>query len=129
MLNRRQRQMCIRDRYCDDPVLNQFARSLGIDPESCANIDRADNSGDAILIDLRLIEFLKTGLAADLDELLLDIDRKQLKPLLQFAAKGRNLLILRAGSEFDFELKPTARMKFWRPQKNLSNWIGHSPDL
>lgn len=115
--------------YCDDPVLNQFARSLGLNPESCANINRIDNSGDAILIDLRLIEFLKTGVAAELDQLLLDIERKLLKPLLEDAAKGRSLLILRAGYEFDFEFKPTARMKFWRPRKNLSNWMGNTPDL
>ncbi|MBT8434568.1 MAG: hypothetical protein KJN95_07905 [Gammaproteobacteria bacterium] len=115
--------------YCDDPVLNQFARSLGIDPESCTNINRIDDSGDAILIDLRLIEFLKTGLAAELDQLLLDIDRKLLKPSLQAAAKGRRLLLLRAGYEFDFELKATARMKFWRPHKNLSSWTGNSPEL
>ncbi len=114
--------------YCDDPVLNQFARSLGLNPESCANINRVDNSGDAILIDLRLIEFLKTGVAAKLDQLLLDIDRNLLKPLLAAAAKGRSDLTLRAGYEFDFELKPTARMKFWRPHKDLSSWVGNSPD-
>jgi len=117
------------DWYCDDPVLNQFARSLGLNPESCANITRVDNSVDAILIDLRLIELLKTGTAAELDQLLLDIDRKLLKPLLEAAAKGRSHLILRAGYELDFELKPTARMKFWRPHRNLSNWISNSPDL
>jgi hypothetical protein len=114
--------------YCDDPVLNQFARSLGLNPESCANINRADDSGDAVLTDLRLIEFLKTGIAAELDQLLIDIDRNLLKPLLAAAAKGRSDLTLRAGYEFDFELKPTARMKFWRPHKDLSSWIGNSPD-
>ena len=113
--------------YCDDPILNQFAHSLGLNPESCANIKRLDNSGNAALIDLRLIEFLKTGVATELDRLLLDIDRKLLKPLLEAAAKGRSHLILRAGYELDFEMKPTARMKFWRPHKNLTNWIGNTP--
>lgn len=114
--------------YCDDPVLNQFARSLGLNPESCANINRVDDSGDAVLIDLRLIEFLKTGIAAELDQLLIDIDRNLLKPLLAAAAKRRSDLTLRAGYEFDFELKPMATMKFWRPHKDLSSWIGNSPD-
>lgn len=117
------------DWYCDDPVLNQFARSLGLSPESCANINRVDDSGDAIVIDLRLIESLKTGIAAELDQLLLEIDRKLLKPLLEATAKGRNHLILRAGYELDFELRPAARMKFWRPHRNLSSWIDNSPDL
>lgn len=115
--------------YCDDPVLNQFARSLGLNPKSCVNINRVDDSGDVILIDLRLIELLKIGVATELDQLLLDIDRNLLKPLLVAAAKGRSDLTLRAGYEFDFELKPTAKMKFWRPHRNLSNWIGNSPDL
>jgi hypothetical protein len=117
------------DWYCDDPVLNQFALSLGLNPESCANINQVDDSVDAILIDLRLIELLKTGVAAELDLLLIDIDRNILNPLLDAAAKDRSHLILRAGYELDFEFKPTARMKFWRPHRNLSNWIGNSPEL
>jgi len=36
--------------------------------------------------------------------------------------KGRTQMRLRAGYEFDFWLKPSALMKFWRPQKNLSSW-------
>ncbi len=114
--------------YCDDPVLNQFARSLGLNPESGANINRVDDSRDAVLIDLRLIELLKIDIAAELDQLLLDIDRNILKPLLKTATKGRSHLILRAGYELDFQLKPAARMKFWRPHRNLSNWIGSNPE-
>ncbi len=114
--------------YCDDLVLNEFALSLGLTPKSCASVDKIDNSVDSLVIDLRLLEFLKTGVAAELDKLLLDIDRKMLKPLLVAAAKGHGHLVLRAGYEFDFELKPTAGMKFWRPHKDLSHWSGNSPD-
>ncbi len=115
--------------YCDDPVMNQFAVSLGLMPKSCASVDEIGNAVDSLVIDLRLMEFLKAGVATTLDQLLLDIDRNILKPVLVAAAKGRSLLKLRAGYEFDFELKPTARMKFWRPHKNLSSWSGNSPDL
>ncbi len=115
--------------YCDDPVMNQFAVSLGLMPKSCTNVDEIDNSVDTLVIDLRLMEFLKAGAAITLDQLLLDIDCNILKPLLVAAAKGRSLLTLHAGYEFDFELKPTARMKFWRPHKDLSSWSGSSPDL
>jgi hypothetical protein len=43
--------------------------------------------------------------------------------------KGRTQIVLRAGYEFDFILKPSALLKFWRPQKNLSSWVsvGDSP--
>ena len=100
-----------------------------MNPESCASISQVDIVGDMVLIDLRLIEFLKTGIAAELDQLLLDIDRRLLKPLLDIAANDRSHLILRAGFELDFEFKPTARMKFWRPHRNLSSWVGSNPDL
>jgi hypothetical protein len=109
--------------YCDDPLLNRFAESLGLAPQSHTEIERIANSSDALVIDLRLMEFLKAGLAVPLDQLLLDIDRKLLKPLLAMVEKGRMRILLRAGYEFDFELKPSARMKFWRRHKNLGSWI------
>ena len=93
-------------------------------PQSCTEIERIANSSDALVIDLRLIEFLKDGACnVPLDQLLLDIDRKLLKPLLAMVEKGRMQILLRAGYEFDFELKPSARMKFWRRHKNLGSWI------
>ena len=109
--------------YCDDPLLNRFAQSLGLAPQSCTEIDTIDTTTDALVIDLRLIEFLKTGLAVSLDQLLLDVDRELLQPLLAKFAKGRMQIVLRAGYEFDFELKPFAGMKFWRRHKTLSSWV------
>jgi hypothetical protein len=38
-------------------------------------------------------------------------------------------IVLRAGYEIDFELKPSARMKFWRRQKNLANWVDADDSL
>jgi hypothetical protein len=108
--------------YCDDPLLNRFAESLGLAPQSCAGIDISSGSTDALVVDLRLLEFLKTGLVIPLDQLLLDIDRELLKPLLARTDKGRMQVLLRAGYEFDFEMKPSARMKFWRRHRNLSSW-------
>jgi hypothetical protein len=109
--------------YCDDPLLNRFAQSLGLAPQPCTEIDTITNSTDALVIDLRLIETLKTGHAVPLDQLLLDIDRRLLQPLLAKFAKGRLQVVLRAGYEFDFELKPSARLKFWRRHKKLSSWV------
>jgi hypothetical protein len=109
--------------FCDDPLLNRFARSLGMESQSCTEINTLVNLADALVIDLRLLELLKTERSVPLDQLLLDIDHSLLKPLLAMVHKGRTKLVLRAGCEFDFELKPSALMKFWRAQKNLSNWI------
>jgi hypothetical protein len=109
--------------FCDDPLLNRFARSLGLAPQPCTEIDTIVNSADALVIDLRLLELLKTERAVPLDQLLLDIDHKLLKPLLARVHKRRTQILLRAGYEFDFELKPSAGMKFWRRQRNLSSWV------
>jgi len=109
--------------FCDDPLLNRFAHSLGLAPRSCTEIDTIVNPADALVIDLRLLELLKTEGSLPLEQLLLDIDHRLLKPLLAMVHKGRTQIVLRAGYEFDFILKPSALLKFWRPQKNLSSWV------
>lgn len=108
--------------FCDDPILNRFASSLGLAPQSCTEIGTIVNPADALVIDLRLLELLKTERTVPLDQLLLDIDHRLLKPLLAMVHQGRAQLVLRAGYEFDFALKSSALMKFWRPQKTLSSW-------
>ena len=116
------------DWYCDDLVLNQFALSLRLMPKSCASVDKISDSVDSLVIDLRLMEFLKAGQAKTLDQLLLDIDTNLLKPLLLTTVKNRSHLVLRAGYETDFEMRPSARMKFWRRDKSLSYWSGYSDE-
>lgn len=105
--------------YCDDPLLNRFAASLGLTPQPCFEIGTNAGSTDMLVIDLRLMEFLKMGLGVPLDQLLLEIDCKLLQPLLSMIEKGRMRIVLRAGYEFDFEVKPSARLKFWRQHKTL----------
>jgi hypothetical protein len=43
--------------------------------------------------------------------------------------KGNMQILLRAGYEFDFELKPSARLKFWRRHKNLDSWTNAGDGL
>ncbi len=115
--------------FCDDPLLNQFARSLGLTPRSCTEFGPTDKPGDALVIDLRLLETVKTDCSVHLGELLLDIEQKLLQPLLAMVRTGRAQIVLRAGYEYDFTLKWPNMMKFWRPHKNLSDWlaIGNDP--
>ena len=114
--------------YCDDPVLNRFATSLGFTPRPAVGIDDINNPGDALFVDLRLLEFLKTGASADLGQLLLDIERNLVQPALARAAKNRARLLLRAGYEYDFELKPRDVLKFWRQARTLGSWAGRGAD-
>jgi hypothetical protein len=114
--------------YCDDPLLNRFAASLGLAPRPCSEIGTNSGSTDRLVIDLRLMEFLKMGLSVPLDQLLLDIDRNFLQPLLSMFDKGRMQIVLRAGYEFDFELKPSSRFKFWRRHGSLRSWASAVDD-
>ncbi len=107
---------------CDDPILNRFAESLGLKTPKLGELADLDASIDAVCIDLRLLELLKTGVATELDQLLLDIEASLLTPLLNIVDKKRRRLRLRAGFEFDFELTPVAGLKFWRRPRNLMTW-------
>ncbi|MDH3636365.1 MAG: hypothetical protein OES20_16830 [Gammaproteobacteria bacterium] len=110
--------------YCDDPILNQFARSLELKPESCSRVAEIDDATDSVVIDLRLLELLKTGVDKEPDPLLLNIDNDLLRPLMQAVEKHRCRLTLMAGYNENFELGPGARLKFWRPHRTLSYWAG-----
>ena len=110
------------DWYGDDDALNRFAGMLGMTVAPCSAI--ADHAGleHAVIVDLRLLQLLKTGFDGRLDELLLDIEHGLIAPLMQALVKRPAPLRLRAGYRFDFELQPSARLKFWRRARSLAHW-------
>jgi hypothetical protein len=109
--------------FCDDPVFNRFAGSLGLCVEPSANIENCAAVDAAVIVDLRLLQLLKSGDCSPLDRLLLDIEGDLLSPLFGALARQPTRLLLRAGFRFDFELKPSARLKFWRRRGSLAAWI------
>lgn len=110
--------------YCDDSVLNRFAVSLDLTPAPLDDVTSLGPSSDAAVIDLRLLELLKTGATTELHQVLLDIDKRLLQPLLRTVERDRKSLCLRAGHEFDLELAPSAALKFWRRPRTLATWPG-----
>ncbi len=108
--------------FCDDALLNHFAANLGLSIESCSGVASAGDIGDALIVDLRLLQWLKTGLDTRLDQILLDIEHNLLKPVLQGLTGRRASLRLRAGYRHDFELRPGAKLKFWRRPGSLAAW-------
>jgi hypothetical protein len=108
--------------YCDDPLLNRFAASLGLTVEPPDKLGLDSDLGEAVVIDLRLLQLLKSGLERKLDELLLDIEHELLAPVLRALGKHPRPLWLRAGYRVDFELSPAARFKFWRRPGSLDDW-------
>ena len=113
--------------YCDDPLLNRFAASLGLTVEPCSMLANCSDLGDSVVVDLRLLQLLKSGLDRKLDELLLEIEGELLAPILQTLARCPQSLLLRAGYRVDFELKPSARFKFWRSPGSLDDWRQSAP--
>ena len=108
--------------FCDDALLNHFAASLGMPVEPCSSVASGGDIGDALIVDLRLLQWLKAGLETSLDQILLDIEHSFLAPVLQGLKGRRASLRLRAGFRQDFELRPSAKLKFWRRPASLAAW-------
>ena len=108
--------------HCDDPLLNRFASSLGLTVESCSSIAAGDAGHYAVIVDLRLLQYLKSDLDWKLDELLLDIERSILEPVLKSLPRRPGPLRLRGGYHVDFELRSADRFKFWRRPRSLEAW-------
>jgi hypothetical protein len=109
--------------YCDDGLLNRLAESRGLSPAALDRVAEAPPPASAAVVDLRLLEMLKSGAETGLEEALLDIDRRLLRPLLETTAGRRRPLLLHAGYEFDFYLPPSSGWKFWRPPRSLADWV------
>ena len=108
--------------YGDDLLLNRFAASLGLRSAPLGDLDNAASDGDIAVVDLRLLNALKTGAVDNLDALLQDMEREVIGPSLRAAAAGRRRLRLWADGAQDFCLAPSARLKFWRRPRTLANW-------
>lgn len=112
------------DWYCDDPLLNRFAKSIGQVVRPLREI--STNSRPGIALDLRLLRALKAMRAGELELLLAEIDAQLFAPLLQAATRQRLGLRLRGGFEVDFEMTPMAGYRFWRRQRSLLDWSGRA---
>jgi hypothetical protein len=108
--------------YCDDPLLRRFGESLGMKLESCSKLQGDADLGDTLIVDLRLLQLLKAGDDARLDALLLEIENRLLKPLLQAQQRRPVPLLLRAAYRLDFALGARARFKLWRRPGSLLDW-------
>ena len=115
--------------YCDDPLLSQFAQNLEMAPQSISALNHSKNSSDALIVDLRVLSALKSGQGESLTGLLLDIDRRLFKPMLESVDAGSCRLGLRAGFKYDFEMQPRSRFQFWKRRKCLLDWQMHSDDF
>lgn len=114
--------------YCEDSLLNRFAASRGLQPAALDRLGESPPAAAAAIVDLRLLELLKSGARGELETVLLDIDSRLLSPLLAVPQGRRQALRLRAGYEVDFLLSPAAGWKFWRRPRSLADWSASQTD-
>ena len=108
--------------YGEDAVFDRFAQSLELGVGSLDAFAARAGGVSAVVLDLRLLEWLKAGLDASLEDLLADLESRLFAPAMRQVAEHNTSVRLRAGFAFDFELAPIARLKFWRRSSSLSSW-------
>ena len=104
---------------CDDELLTQFAQSSGIEVADISSLETCSFKQERVIAELSLLKAMKTESEENLQPLLQRVEERLLKPLVSAVSKQKCSLRLRAGSRFDYELKPFSRFRWWRKPKNL----------
>ncbi len=78
-------------------------------------------SGDTLIVELALLQALKSSQDVDLSTLLASLEYHLFKPLFKAVKAGQINLRLRAGHDFDFLLSRVSTFKFWRKPSTLTD--------
>ena len=107
--------------YCDDRQLARYAKSAGI---QCLTLNQLANRAshvDSVIIDLTLLEALKSTSSEQLQPKLTALEQTVLQPVMAQVNNKKATVRLRAGRRFDLTLGAFSKYRFWRSQRNLSN--------
>ncbi|MFT4606912.1 MAG: hypothetical protein ACI9YO_002983 [Gammaproteobacteria bacterium] len=105
--------------FCDDEQLIRFADSSNIQHWPLDQLTQMKSSKNAVVIDLSLLEALKSSSGDDLQAKLEILEKMVFKPALILFRSSRVSLQLRAGHRFDLTMTPFSKYKIWRSSKNL----------
>ena len=107
--------------YCDDELLNRFARQLGLTVASTASFAAAAPADEPVtVLDLRLLRVLKGQQDAALEDLLLALEKEVVEPAL--SRRGADV-VLRSGSSLDYVYGPRSQLRFWRREVTLADCL------
>ncbi len=109
--------------YCDDLELKAYGGKAGVDCLPLKTLVDKEVEGDTLVVELELLQALKSSQNADLPALLESLEYRLFKPLLKVVKAGRINIRLRAGHEFDFLLSRAAMFKLWKKPRTLSGLI------
>jgi hypothetical protein len=113
------------DWYCDDELLKQFADVTGFVSAGLDKVKTHDFDNDSIIIDLALIEALKSPGEAGLQNLLSKLESRLFNPLLAMIRERQCTLRLRTGFRFDLQITANSRYQWWKKSKSLLDFIEH----
>ncbi len=109
--------------YCDDALVQVYARQADILDQPLKNITSADFSEDALIVDFSLLQALKSTDELNSRALLTKVEENTFLPLLKAVRKGKIDLHLRAGHDFDLLISRQSMLKFWRGTTQFIDWL------
>jgi hypothetical protein len=110
--------------FCDNEELMRFAESSNIRRLPLDQLTQMKNGKNSVVIDLTLLEALKSSSGDDLQAKLESLEKDVFKPAMTFVRASRSSLQLRAAHHFDLTMTPFSKYKVWRSSKNLVSF-GH----
>jgi hypothetical protein len=105
--------------FCDDEQLIRFADSINIEHQSLNQLSQMKSDENLVVIDLSLLEALKSSSSDDLQVKLEVLEATVFKPAMVLFRSSRASLQLRAAHHFDLTMTPMSKYKVWRSSKNL----------
>ena len=105
--------------FCDDEQLSRFADSINIDHQPLNQLSQMKSDENSLVIDLSLLEALKSSSSEDLQVKLEVLEETVFKPAMVLFRSSRTSLQLRAAHHLDLIMTPLSKYKIWRSSKNL----------
>jgi len=112
--------------YCDDILLSRFAGVSGVDCLNLDDVKSADFNHDNVIINMAILEALKSPTNVDLPGLLVEMEKKIFRPLAEAIRSGKGRLRLRTGSNNDLILSRYSFWQYWKKSKSLVEFIEHN---
>lgn len=105
--------------FCDDEQLIRFADSSKIQHQPLKQLTQMKSGDKSTVIDLSLLEALKSSSGDDLQVKLELLEKTVFKPAMTLIKSSRASLQLRCAHYFDLTMTPFSKYKIWRPSKSL----------
>lgn len=109
--------------YCDELTLIAYAKKADIEHRPVSMVAYKKLVDSSLIVDLSLLNALKSPGDQDLSELLLKLESGLFEPLLRQVKTGQIRLQLRPGHEQDLMLSSSSRYRFWKKPTNLIDWL------